>query len=127
MGRLAWIETPDGWSSGAYRIELAVPGLWVLSRGDGPRATILETSGSLSGLKNLVDSLEARTNRRSRLTRHGLGVVFAVVLAVLSPNVSVALVVPAVILVFVVSLRMLLAWVDTVTERSWDRLSDLYQ
>ncbi len=128
MGRLAWTETFEGWTSGSYRIELAAPTLWVLTRTDDRRGTrIVETSGSLQALKNRASGIEGRRNRARSSLMNLLGVGITVALALVVARWVPGLTVPAVVVVFVLSLRALVAWVDDVTGTAWDRISESYQ
>jgi hypothetical protein len=128
MGRLAWTETLEGWTSGRYRIELAAPALWVLTRTDDRRGTrIIETSGSLQALKNRASGIERRRERARSSLMHLLGVSVSVALALVVARLAPGLTVPAVVVVFVLSLRALVTWVDGVTGSAWDRISESYQ
>jgi hypothetical protein len=128
MGRLAWTETFEGWISGSYRIELAAPSLWVLSHADDRHGIrIVETSGSLLALKNRATEIEHRRSRNHRSLLHLVGVAVTVGLAMLVSKVAPGLTVPAVILVFLLSLRALVICVENATGGAWDRISESYQ
>jgi hypothetical protein len=127
MMRLDWTETLEGWKSGGYQIELAAPHLWVLSRIEGSRFVVLETSGSLTSLKTMAAGIEMAKLRRSSVARHLIVLVLAAVAAFLAPRFSAMLIVPTVALAFLVGLRLLTVWVDAATGSPWDRISDSYQ
>lgn len=128
MSRLAWTETFDGWISGSYRIELAAPGLWVLTESDDRRGTrIIETAGSLRALKSRAFGIERRRSRNRTSLRHLVAVIVTVALALVAAGLAPALTVPAVVVVFVLSLRALVTWVDSATGSAWDRISESYQ
>jgi hypothetical protein len=127
MTRLDWTETLEGWTSGGYQIELAAPNLWVLSRIEGTRFVVLETSGSLASLKRIAVAIEMAKLRRTSVARHSIVLAVAAIAAYFAPQLSVMLMVPTVALVFLVGLRLLTVWVDAATGSPWDRISDSYQ
>lgn len=134
MGRLVWTETLYGWQSDRYAIELAAPQLWVLSRrpkrGEHkPIGTwsVIGTAGSLRELKAAAAELEGRRDRRGVLLIHLAIVLTLSGLAVAAAAFDWALLIPAVIAVFALSLRALAMWIESVTGGAWSVLSQHYQ
>ena len=134
MSRLVWTESRNGWQSGRYRIELAAPQLWVLSRrprrDDGgllSKSQVVRTAGSLRHLKRAAAELERRRERHRRLLTHLAMAIALIGVAVTSDLLGWGLVIPAVVGVFAISLRILVIWVEGATGSAWAVLSDHYQ
>jgi len=134
MSRLAWTETLDGWMSGRYQIELAAPGLWVLSR--RPKSTndsglfpalVVRTAGSLRELKHLADELERRRLRGRRLLGHLVATILVITAAAIGSSLGWDLTIPALVAVFAIALRTFVIWVDQATGSAWSVVSDNYQ
>ncbi|HEY4606654.1 MAG TPA: hypothetical protein VIH55_03315 [Acidimicrobiia bacterium] len=134
MSRLTWIETFDGWMSGRYQIELAAPGLWVLSRrprrdsGPGPcRARVARTAGSLRELKHAAEDMEKARLRRRRLLTHLAITAILVMVTLIGSASGWDLTVPALVAIFAIMLRTVVVWIETATGSPWSVISDNYQ
>ena len=133
MSRLIWTEQLDGWRAGRYRIELAAPGLWVLttltdhSGRNGKTEKIEATSGSLSGLKYEAEQLAVGRARKRRLIRRSLQFALAFS-AVAVSSISAAGWAPFVTLGGTcVAIVSAVGLVDAVAGRPFEHLKDTYQ
>lgn len=132
MTRLTWTKHERGWQSGRYLIELAAPGLWVLTSlesgaGGDNDVRIEDTAGSLSILKGRAADLEAKRISRSRLTSRCLTLAAAIV-GLMTFSSFEATWAPAVIVgMSLVGFWALLGAIDAVLSRSWESISATYQ
>ncbi|GEM_PF-2001943 len=135
MGRLAWIETLDGWIAGRYQIELAAPQLWVLSRrpNQAPAtglvsSEVVRTGGSLQEMKRIADQMERQRRARRRLRVHLAATLFLTAVAVVGSSLgSIGVFVFGLVGLFITALRTLVIWIDHSTGSPWSLVSDSYQ
>ncbi|MGA7272744.1 MAG: hypothetical protein WB239_16855 [Acidimicrobiia bacterium] len=128
MKRLQWMQTEHGWRCDAYQIELLAPGFWVLSQHSGrsPWPEVIASGGSLKGLKRRAWRLEARLRGRRRLVSYLAWLAASVILAAAVHGIQ-TLFVMAIVVVFLLTLRVIGFWVGLTTGRGWNRLADTYQ
>lgn len=131
--RNAWTKTQHGWRRGRHRIQLVVPGRWVLleERSDEDSGTaipkIVTTSASLRTLKRAAERQEWRRWKRRRAAKHTAWLVAATVGMGLSAALPPPWMVVGIIVLTLLGFHCLATVADTLTEGSWTRVSQTYQ
>lgn len=128
MSRLTWSERGNGWSAGAYEIELAAPHLWVCTRRRRGGAAVIEmTGGSLTSMKEQVERLDRRRHDLHRLSIHlSLFIIILVSLA-LAADSSSPLGPVLVIGLSILAVTAAVKAIDCVLRRSWESIASIYQ
>lgn len=128
MKRLEWIQTEHSWRCDPYHIELLAPGFWVLSRhtDHSPGSYVIASGSSLKGLKKRAWRFEARRQGRRRLVSCLASLAASLILATSVRGVQ-TLLVMAMVVVFLLTVRTVGLWVGMTTGRGWNRLADTYQ
>lgn len=132
MDPLTWTKTPEGWTGGRYRIEMAAPRFWVLTRvsrrnGRLHRVVVLMSSESVRWLKAMAGRMERMHRRRRRLARNSIGAAITVGACALAAATIPALVAPSSVVAVAICLRTLVIWADLASDSAWSRVSENYQ
>lgn len=128
MSRLTWIERDHGWRAGPYQIELVAPHLWVCSRRRRDGTDLVEfTGGSLSAMKDRVESMSRRRADIHRLTAHSCVFVLSVVGAAFFAGAGISVGPFLVVGLSMVAVFSAIRAIDCVITRSWESVSSTYQ